>query len=144
VETLTDRVDALFAEWDNPGSPGCALGIIREGQLVYARGYGMGNLDYNVPLTPNSVFYIASTSKQFTAASIVLLAQRGILSLEDDIRKYLPEIPRYDHPIAIRHLVHHTSGLRDYLTLMDLRSSSAPAVSHCVSLPKKLSLGPSV
>jgi CubicO group peptidase (beta-lactamase class C family) len=124
VETLTDRVDALFAEWDNPGSPGCALGIIREGQLVYARGYGMGNLDYNVPLTPNSVFYIASTSKQFTAASIVLLAQRGILSLEDDIRKYLPEIPRYDHPIAIRHLVHHTSGLRDYLTLMDLAGKS--------------------
>jgi CubicO group peptidase (beta-lactamase class C family) len=124
VEALTDKVDALFAEWDRPGSPGCALGVIREGQLVYARGYGMANLDYDVPLTPDSVFYIASTSKQFTAASIVLLAQRGDLSLEDDIRKYVPAIPQYDHPITIRHLIHHTSGLRDYLTLMDLAGKS--------------------
>jgi CubicO group peptidase (beta-lactamase class C family) len=124
VEALTDRVDALFVEWDRPGSPGCALGVIREGQLVYACGYGMANLDYDVPLTPDSVFYIASTSKQFTAASILLLAQRGDLSLEDNIRKYVPEIPWYDHPITVRHLVHHTSGLRDYLTLMDLAGKS--------------------
>lgn len=118
--SLTDKVDKLFAQYDKHGSPGCALGVIKDGRFIYTRGYGSANLDYDIPLSVDSVFFIASTSKQFTAASIALLAQQGKISLEDDIRKYLPEIPDYGTPITIQHLIHHTSGIRDYLTLWDL------------------------
>lgn len=122
-DSLTARVDRLFAEWGTPGSPGCVLGVIRDGKLIYARGYGLANLEYNLPLTPKSVLNIASVSKQFTAASILLLAQRGALSLDDDIRKYVPEIPAYNaEPITIRHLLNHTSGIRDWYDLMNLAS----------------------
>jgi len=112
-----EKIDRLFAEWDKPDSPGCAIGVIKDGKLIYKRGYGMANLDYNIPLSSESVFYIASTSKQFTAASILLLVRRGVISLEDDIRKYFPELPKYESTITVNHLVHHTSGLRDYLRL---------------------------
>jgi CubicO group peptidase (beta-lactamase class C family) len=117
-KSLTDKVDNLFAQWDKADSPGCALGVIRNGQFVYKRGYGMANLEYNIPISPTSIFWIASTSKQFTAMSIALLARQGKLSLDDDIRKYLPEMPQYQSPVTIRHLIHHTSGIRDYLALM--------------------------
>ena len=120
VEPLKVKVDALFAQWDKPDSPGCALGVIKDGNFIYKRGYGMANLDYNIPISPNTSFYIASTSKQFTAASIALLAREGKISLDDDVRKYLPEIPQYQSPITIRHLVYHTSGIRDYLDLTGL------------------------
>jgi CubicO group peptidase (beta-lactamase class C family) len=117
---LNEKVDKLFSQWDKPDSPGCALGVIKDGKFVYKRGYGSANLDYNVPLTSESVFYIASTSKQFTAASILLLVRRGVISLDNDIRKYFPELPRYEAPITVNHLVHHTSGVRDYLELMGM------------------------
>ncbi|MCA1624022.1 MAG: beta-lactamase family protein, partial [Acidobacteria bacterium] len=117
VEPLKVKVDGLFAQWDKPDSPGCALGVIKDGSFIYKRGYGMANLDYNIPISPNTSFYIASTSKQFTAMSIALLARTGKISLDDDVRKYLPEIPQYQSPITIRHLVYHTSGIRDYLEL---------------------------
>ncbi|MGH9943405.1 MAG: serine hydrolase domain-containing protein [Pyrinomonadaceae bacterium] len=117
---ITKKVDALFAQYDKPNSPGCALGVIRDGRLIYARGYGLANLEHNIPISSKTVFDIGSTSKQFAAASILLLAQQGKLSLDDDIRKLIPEIPAYDQKITIRHLLHHTSGLRDYLTLMSL------------------------
>lgn len=116
----TKQVDKLFAEWDNAHSPGCALGVVSKGRFIYKRCYGMADLEHRIPLTPDSVFDVASTSKQFTAACVTLLARRGKLSLDDRIQKHLPEIPVYDHPITIRHLLHHTSGLRDYLTLMAL------------------------
>jgi CubicO group peptidase (beta-lactamase class C family) len=119
-DQLHEKVDKLFSRWDKPDSPGCALGVIKDGKFVYKRGYGSANLDYNVPLSSESVFYIASTSKQFTAASILLLARRGVISLDDDIRKYFPEIPKYEAPITVNHLVHHTSGVRDYLELMGM------------------------
>lgn len=120
MKSLTDQVDALFAEWDKPDSPGCALAIIRDGEIVYRGGYGCADLEHDIPITTTSVFDIASTSKQFTAICIAILARQGKLSLDDDIRKYIPEFPAYEHPITIRHLIHHTSGIRDYLTLMDL------------------------
>jgi CubicO group peptidase (beta-lactamase class C family) len=120
IDEIKVQVDQLFAVWDTPVSPGCALGIIQDGQLVYARGYGMANLEHGVPISSQTVFRIASTSKQFTAMCIALLVEQGQLSLDDDIRRYAPEMPAYDRPITIRHLVHHTSGLRDYLTLMAL------------------------
>lgn len=119
-EAQSARVDELFAPWNRPDSPGCAVGVIKDGRFIYKRGYGMANLEHHIPISPTTVFRIGSTSKQFTAATVVLLAQRGKLSLDDDIRKYLPEMPDYGTPITIRHLIHHTSGIRDYLTLMDL------------------------
>jgi CubicO group peptidase (beta-lactamase class C family) len=114
-------VDRVFAEWDKPTSPGCALGVIRDGRMVYERGYGMANLDYDIPNGPRIVYYIGSDSKQFTAAAVGMLALRGQLSLDDDVRKYFPELPDYGTPIRIRHLIHHTSGLRDIYTLMSMR-----------------------
>jgi CubicO group peptidase (beta-lactamase class C family) len=120
LDQLNENVDKLFSQWDKQDSPGCALGVIKDGKFVYKRGYGSANLDYNVPLSSESVFYIASTSKQFTAASILLLVRRGVISLDDDIRKYFPELARYEAPITVNHLVHHTSGVRDYLELMGM------------------------
>lgn len=114
------RVDRIFATYDRPDSPGCAVGVVRNGMLAYQRGYGMANLDHDVPLTSRSVFYVASVSKQFAATTMALLADRGAISLDDDVRKYVPELPDYGRVITIRHLVHHTSGLRDYLTLMNM------------------------
>lgn len=114
------KVDAVFSEYARADSPGCALGVFRDGRIAYAKGYGMANLELDVPIGPGTVFDLGSTSKQFTAACIVLLAQEGKLSLDDDVRKYLPEIPDYGPTITIRHLIHHTSGIRDYLALMSL------------------------
>ncbi len=114
------RVDAVFAEYDHPDSPGCALGVIENGRLTYGRGYGMANLEYHLPITSRSVFRMASVSKQFTAAAVALLAADGRLSLDDDVRKYLPEMPDFGTPVTIRELLHHTSGVRDYLTLFSL------------------------
>ena len=118
------RVDSVFAQYDKPGSPGCALGVIKDGKLIYARGYGMANLEHNIPNGPNLVYDIGSTSKQFAAASILLLAQQGKLSIDDEVRKYIPELPAYQRPITIRHLLNHTSGLRDYLTLFSLAGTN--------------------
>jgi CubicO group peptidase (beta-lactamase class C family) len=96
------------------------LGVLRDGKFVYERGYGMANLDYDIPNSPRVVYYVGSDSKQFTAASIGLLVLDGKISLDDDIRKYVPEMPDYGTPITINHLVHHTSGIRDIYTLMSL------------------------
>jgi len=122
VETGADNavVDAVFAVWDVPGSPGCALAVADDGTVIYSRGYGYANLDYDIPITPQTVFDVASLTKQFNAASILMLAQDGKLSLDDNVRKWLPELPEYEWPITLRHMVQHTSGLRDYLTLFPL------------------------
>ena len=117
----TRRVDALFKHWDRSDSPGCSLGIVREGRLIYEHGYGMANLEHDIPITSETVFRIASTSKQFTAMSLLLLEQDSALSLDDDIRKYLPYMPDYGRPISIRHLVQHSSGIRDYEGITSLQ-----------------------
>jgi CubicO group peptidase (beta-lactamase class C family) len=115
------EVDAVFAEYAKPGSPGCSLAVIRDGRIVYEKGYGLANVEHGVPIDPKrTVFDIGSTSKQFTAASILLLAHEGKLSLDDDVHKTLPELPDYGTPVTIRHLLHHTSGVRDYINLMAL------------------------
>src|SRR5262245_58621067 len=93
ADGLASKVDAIFAQYDKPDSPGCALGVIKDGQIVYARGYGMANLEHNIPNGPKLVYDIGSTSKQFSAASVLLLAQQGKLSLDDDARKHIPELP---------------------------------------------------
>ena len=120
ADTSQQKVDQIFAAYDKPGSPGCALGVIREGNFLYRKGYGMGSLELGVPLSPQSVFYMGSVSKQFTAASVVLAAEQGFLSLDDNVRKYIPELPDYGHVITLRQMLHHTSGFRDFETLMYL------------------------
>lgn len=112
------RIDAVFKEYNDRASPGCALGIYQGGKVVYARGYGMADLNQATPITPATLFDVGSISKQFAAASLVLLANEGKLALTDDLRKYLPEIPDYGTPITLDHLLHHTSGLRDYNDLL--------------------------
>ena len=117
---IAKQVDTVFERWNRPDSPGCALGIYKDGQIVYKRGYGMANLNDDVAITPATVFHVASMSKQFTAASILLLAQQGKLSLDDDVHKYIPELPDFGERITLRHLLHHTSGLRDQWSLLGL------------------------
>jgi len=123
-EPAHEAIDAIFADLTKPGSPGCALGVYRDGKVIYAKGYGLANLEENVAITPQSVFEVGSVSKQFTAASIVLLEQQGKLRLDDDVRKYIPELPDYSQDggskITLLHLLNHTSGLRDYVSLFFL------------------------
>src|SRR5580692_10161692 len=122
-------VDEVFADLTKAGSPGCAAAVYRNGRIIYARGYGLANIEEDVPIMPQSVFDIGSTSKQFTAASILLLEKQGKLSVNDDVRKYIPELPDYGPKITILHLLNHTSGLRDYLTLMDLAGINTDSVT---------------
>lgn len=118
--TKNSEVDALFSAWDSDTSPGCAIGIVKDGALVYAKGYGMADLEHNISLSPSSVFYIASVSKQFVTMCILLLEEKGKINLDDEIQLYLRDFPRYESPLTIRHFIHHTSGVRDYLTLWAL------------------------
>ena len=106
------RIDKHFERFT--GRPGCAVGAAVDGATVLAAGYGVADLEHNIPITAETVFEPGSVSKQFTAAAVLLLAQQGKLSLDDPIRKYIPEVPDYGVPITVRHLIHHTSGLRDW------------------------------
>src|SRR5687767_12092372 len=120
ADPLASRVDALFAQFDRQDSPGCAVGIYRDGRIVHARRYGMANLEQGVAITPRTVFYTGSVSKQFTAFCVALAAQQGQLALDDDVRQYVPELPDYGAPIEVRHLLHHASGLREKWVLLQL------------------------
>jgi CubicO group peptidase (beta-lactamase class C family) len=117
-------IDSIFAQYNRTTSPGCALGVFQRERIVYSRGYGMADLNQGIAINPSTVFYVASTSKQFTALSIALLAEQGKIGLDDPVRKWIPELPAYADSITIRHLVHHTSGLRDYLGLWGLSGRS--------------------
>jgi CubicO group peptidase (beta-lactamase class C family) len=112
-------VDQLFTRWNRITSPGCVIAVYQNGALAYGKGFGSANLEHQVPIETDTVFRIASTSKQFTAACVVLLELDGALSFKDDVRKWIPELPEYSAPILIEDLVHHTSGLRDYLQLLE-------------------------
>ena len=103
-----------------PDVPGCAVGVFQNGAITYAKGYGSANLEYGVPITPKTPFISGSVAKQFTAAAIALLVEQGRLSLDDDVRKYIPELPDYGTKITVDHLVHHTSGLRDFWALVQV------------------------
>jgi CubicO group peptidase (beta-lactamase class C family) len=120
LDSANRWVDSVFAPYSSTSSPGCAVGVVRDGQLAFAKGYGMADLEHDTPITPSTRFYIASLSKQFTAMSIVLLAQEGRLSLDDWVRRWVPQVPSFGAPITLRQLLHHTSGLRDYFTLLAL------------------------
>ena len=116
-DSTKKKIDALFTQWDNPKSPGGAIGIVRNDSLIYAKGFGMANLENNIPNTPETNFYMASVSKQFTGYCIVLLAKEGKVKLDEDIRIYLPWFPNYGYKITVRNLLNHTSGIRDDLDL---------------------------
>ena len=107
------HIDSVFADIDQPQKPGCALVIISGGELVYNRGYGNANLDYDIPIDSNTIMNIGSVSKQFVAAAILNASLQGYLSINDDLRKWIPEFPDYGYTITIRHLIYHTSGIRD-------------------------------
>lgn len=114
------KIDAVFKQYDAANVPGCALGVFHNGSIAYARGYGMADLEHNVRITPASLFDVGSVSKQFAAAAILLLAQQHKLSLNDDVHKYIPELPNYGAPLTLNEMMSHTSGLRDYTDLLDL------------------------
>ena len=115
---LTATADSIFARWNSTHGPGCAVGVSRAGETLLLRGYGMANLETGTPITPNTIFESGSVAKQFTATAVLLLAQDGKLSLDDPVRKYFPEMPEYDKPITIHHLLTHTSGLREWSNIV--------------------------
>jgi CubicO group peptidase (beta-lactamase class C family) len=119
-DSIKSKINGLFKQFDNQNSPGAAVVIVKDGEIVYKKEFGIANLEYGIPIKSNSIFHIGSVSKQFTAFSILLLEDQGKLSLDDDIRIYLPEINEFRSKIKIRHLIHHTSGLREIEGLLQL------------------------
>ena len=138
--TKDGRVDELFASWDTDNSPGAAVAIVDDNRMVYSNGYGLSNLEYDIPIESQTVFHIASVSKQFTVFAILLLETQGKLSLEDDIRKHIPEVPDFGQVITLRHLAAHTSGLRDQWNLLALagwRLDDVITYEHILKLVSK-------
>lgn len=107
-------VDAVFADLDRDDAPGAAVGVLHRGEVVHRAGYGVANMDYGIPITPETVFDIASISKQFGAMAALLMEAEGRLDLDADVRDYVPEVPDFGHLVTPRHLIHHTSGIRDW------------------------------
>ncbi|HVU11913.1 MAG TPA: serine hydrolase domain-containing protein [Phototrophicaceae bacterium] len=118
MDARAQQVDELFTRWAKSDSPGCAVAVWQGDQVVYRQGYGMANLEYHIPITPATIFHVASVSKQFAAAAILLLQRDGLLSVSDDVRKTIPELHDFGTPITIDHLIHHISGLRDQWELL--------------------------
>jgi CubicO group peptidase (beta-lactamase class C family) len=107
------KIDGLFKDWNSAKTPGASVAVIQHGKLIFAKGYGVANLEYDIPIKPDTIFHVASVSKQFTAMAVVLLELDGKLSIDDDVHKYLPELPDYGAKITLRNLLQHTSGVRD-------------------------------
>jgi len=118
--TARPDIDKIFAPWATRESPGCAVALYKDGRILYERGYGMADLEHDIPITPETVFYVGSVSKQFTAFAAALAIQQGKVRLDEPIRTYVPELPDLAGPITVRQLVHHTSGLRDFYTLLSI------------------------
>ena len=110
----TSRVDALFANIGRDPGPGLAVAVVRDGKVILRRGYGLASIEHRVPISPTTVFDIASVAKQFTGFVVATLASEGKIRLSDDIRTYIPELPNLGHRVSVAHLVHHTSGIRDW------------------------------
>jgi CubicO group peptidase (beta-lactamase class C family) len=137
----TVKADKLFSARDKTTTRGAALAVIKDGRIVYGRGYGMAKLEDGIVNTPDKVFDIGSVSKQFTAACVAFLIREGKVGLHDDIRKYLPEPPAYEKPVTVDHLLHHTSGPRDYNALLSLAGfrpeSDAPTVEEAYKIIRR-------
>jgi CubicO group peptidase (beta-lactamase class C family) len=142
------KLDALFATWDKPKTPGLAVAVVRDGAVVYSKGFGSANLELGVPISNRTAFNIGSTSKQFTAFAVLLLAKDGKLSLDDPVRKHVPEFPDFGKPLTIRNLLHHTSGLREDWALLAMSGTRSedvirmPDILRLVSRQKELNFAP--
>ncbi|MBN2357657.1 serine hydrolase, partial [candidate division KSB1 bacterium] len=139
-ERMIRQVDELIARYVQPDGPGCALAVIQNDKVIYQQTYGMMNLEYDLPVSCETVFNLGSVSKQFTAACVLLLANENRLSLNDDIHTYLPDWPDYGHKITIRHLLHHTSGIVDYDWLQALAGwkDTSPGREYTLDLIKRV------
>ena len=124
------QVDRIFAPWSSVDSPGCAVGVSKDGLTIFSRGYGMADLEHDVPNTAETIFEGGSLSKQFTATAIMLLVMDGKLSLDDDVRDYVPEVPDYGTKITLRHMMTHTSGLRDWGSVAEISGWGRGERSH--------------
>ncbi|MCC7392257.1 beta-lactamase family protein [Candidatus Sumerlaeota bacterium] len=117
---LTPRIEAMVREkFPLESDPGCSVLVIDRGKVIFEKSYGVANLEDNIPATPETNYRIASVSKQFTAMATLILVDKGRISLDDSIRKFLPELPDYAELITVRHLLNHTSGIKDYEDLYD-------------------------
>jgi len=114
------QIDSIFSDFNDINKPGLVIAIEKNGKIIFSKGYGSANLEYNIPFSPTILFPVASVSKQFTVFSILLLAEQGKLSLDDDVRKYIPELSSFGETITLRHLASHTSGLRDQIYLLPI------------------------
>ncbi len=148
ADVMEDRINKLVLQTVKPDGPGCALLVVDDGKIVFQRAYGIADMETGLPITTASAFNIASVTKQFTAACIALLVEKGQVSLDDDIRKYLPELPAYEAPIQIKHLLHHTSGIRDLALLSFLKglpldeTYSEPVLLDLLTRQKELNFRP--
>lgn len=135
---MRDQVASVFTRYNNTDSPGCAVGVSRNDRIVIEDAYGMADLEHRIALSADSIIEAGSVSKQFTAAALLLLAGEGKISLDDPVRKYIPELPDYGAPLTIRHMMHHTSGLRDWGSLADIagwpRTTRAYTHEHVVEI----------
>ena len=113
AQVITE-IDRIFSRWDSATLPGCTVGVSRDGRPLLTRAYGMADLEHGIANRPESIIEAGSLSKQFTAASVLLLVQQGKVALDDPARKYIPELPDYGTPLTVRHMLTHTSGLRDW------------------------------
>ena len=120
IEKQVPHVDELFEEWNRDDSPGAAIAIIQDGEVIFKNGYGLANLEYSIPITPSTIFHVASIAKQFTAYAVAQLEQEGIVCMDDEVRQYVPEVPQYSHPVTLRHLAHHISGIREQDELLTM------------------------
>lgn len=147
AQTVDKQIDTLFSGY-NSTTPGVAVAVVKDGKVVFQKGYGMANLEYDIPVTTKTVFQLASVSKQFTAFAIYLLEKQGKITLEDDIRKYIPEIPDPGKTIRIKHLLSHTSGVRDQAGLQALSGklsedvTTTPHILRLLSRQKELNFEP--
>ena len=128
AQDQTAEIDKIFS-WAKPDAPGCSVAVSQHGKLIVNRAYGSADLERDVPLTPNSIFDIGSVRKQFVAAAVLLLVEEKRLSLSDDVRKYIPELPDYGHKITLDHMLTHTSGLRDWTGLLPLAGGDPDALT---------------
>lgn len=146
--TMEERIDKLILQTVEPDRPGCAILVVDDGKMVFKHAYGIADMETGRPITTDTAFNIASVSKQFTAACIALLVEEGKIALDDDIRKYLPEMPAYEAPVKIRHLIHHISGVRDLAVLSFLKglpvdeTYSEPALLDLLARQKALNFRP--
>ncbi|WP_084050586.1 serine hydrolase domain-containing protein [Aquimarina macrocephali] len=124
-KNIEKQIDSIFQKYNNSKTPGIAIGVVKKGELIFSKEYGMANLGYDIPVSDSTVFTLCSVSKQFTVLGLMLLVEKDLISLNDDIRKYVPELPNYGHIITLRHLANNTSGLRSNLQLLGLKGYTA-------------------